>query len=64
MFAVRGARRLATRLLAGSLHGVTATDPATFVCVVLLLVAVGLLAVLIPAARATRVDPTRAIQAP
>jgi putative ABC transport system permease protein len=54
----------ATRLLAGSLHGVTATDPATFTCVVLLLVAVGLLAVLIPAARATRVDPTRAIQEP
>jgi putative ABC transport system permease protein len=59
-----GGALAATRLLAGSLHGVTATDPATFTCVVLLLLAVGLLAVLIPAARATRVDPTRAIQAP
>jgi ABC-type antimicrobial peptide transport system permease subunit len=51
-----------TRLLRSSLYGVTSTDPATFVGVIAILVAVGLLASLIPARRATRVDPTRALQ--
>ena len=51
-----------TRLLRSSLYGVTATDPATFGGVVAILVAVGLLASLIPARRATLVDPTRALQ--
>jgi putative ABC transport system permease protein len=52
----------ATRWLQGSLYGVSATDPLTFVCVILLLTATGFLAVLIPAFAATHIDPTRAIQ--
>jgi predicted permease len=52
----------ATRVLRGSLYGVSATDPLTFVGVAAVLVVVGLLATLIPARRATRVDPTRALQ--
>jgi putative ABC transport system permease protein len=46
-----------TRLLAGQLYEVTATDPATFVVVALTLSGVALAAVLVPGLRATRVDP-------
>ena len=52
-----------TRLLQGVLRGVTPTDPATFASVVVLLVIIALVASYIPARRATRVDPTRALQA-
>jgi len=52
----------ATRLLRGSLYGVSASDPLTLTVVAASLVAVGLVATLIPARRATRVDPTRALQ--
>jgi putative ABC transport system permease protein len=52
----------ATRWLASQLYGVSATDPVTFAGVALLLFAVGLAASLIPARRATRVDPTEAMQ--
>jgi putative ABC transport system permease protein len=51
----------ATRLLAGSLYGVTANDPVTFVTVAALMVAVALAATLVPARRAMRVDPIRAL---
>jgi putative ABC transport system permease protein len=51
----------ATRLLRGSLYGVSATDPITFAAVSFLMVAVSLVATLIPARRATRVDPTKAL---
>ena len=51
----------ATRLLRGSLHGVSETDPATFAAVAGLLIVVSLIATLIPARRATLVDPTRAL---
>jgi ABC-type antimicrobial peptide transport system permease subunit len=51
-----------TRLLAGLLYGVTPNDPATVVGVVLLLFGAAVLASLVPARRATRVDPARVLQ--
>jgi putative ABC transport system permease protein len=51
-----------TRVLAKFLFEVRPTDPVTFVVVVLLLVVVALLAGLLPARRATRVDPLVALR--
>jgi ABC-type antimicrobial peptide transport system permease subunit len=51
-----------TRFLAGFLFGVKTWDPTAFVATPLLLSAVALLAVWIPAYRATRVDPMTALR--
>jgi ABC-type antimicrobial peptide transport system permease subunit len=51
-----------TRLLRYQLWGIGPTDPATFVAVIALLSAVSLAACLIPARRATRVNPTEALR--
>lgn len=51
-----------TRVVSSFLFGITATDPATFVSVCLLLLAAACLASYIPARRATRVDPLIALR--
>ena len=50
-----------SRLLQGSLFGVGAGDPATFLAVAAVLVAIALAAIAIPARRAASVQPTRAL---
>jgi putative ABC transport system permease protein len=50
-----------TRVMSSLLYGVTATDALTFGAVSLLLIVLALLACLIPARRATRVDPMTAL---
>jgi putative ABC transport system permease protein len=51
-----------TRLLSGLLFGVTAVDATTFTTISVLLVIVSLLACYLPARRAMRIDPLRALR--
>lgn len=51
-----------TRVLSASLVEVSATDPATLALVLALLAAIGLIAALVPALRASRVDPGVALR--
>jgi predicted permease len=51
-----------SRVVASLIYGVRATDPLTFAAVAVLLVAVGLLATILPAYRATRIEPIRILR--
>jgi len=51
-----------SRVLESQLFGVTPTDPTTYALVVVVLLASAALAILVPAFRATRVDPVEALR--
>ena len=53
---------IATRLMAGLLYGVSASDPITFIVVPLILIGAGLIAEVVPARRAAAVDPIVALR--
>jgi ABC-type antimicrobial peptide transport system permease subunit len=50
------------RLLSGMLYGIGPSDPATYLSITVVILAVALVACFIPARRATRVQPTEALR--
>jgi ABC-type antimicrobial peptide transport system permease subunit len=52
----------ATRVMRTLLFGVSALDPAAFITAAVVMALVGVTAAIIPATRATRVDPTTALR--
>jgi predicted permease len=57
-----GASWIVARLLRSQLFGVTSTDPATFVAMIIVVTAVALLSGYLPARRASLIDPTVAFR--
>jgi ABC-type antimicrobial peptide transport system permease subunit len=57
-----GAALALTRVMASLIHGVRSTDPLTFTAASVLLAAVALIACLVPAFRASRIDPAIALR--
>jgi predicted permease len=51
----------ASRVLTSYVFGVTTTDPLTFAAVIALLAAVAIVATMVPARRAVRIEPTRVL---
>ena len=51
-----------SRVVSSLIYGVRATDPLTFAAVALLLLIVGVLATILPAYRATRIEPVRILR--
>jgi len=52
-----------TKIMAGVLYGIGPNDPVTFIRVPAVLATVAVLASLVPAIRATRVDPLEVMRA-
>ena len=57
-----GASYAPTRFLASGISGASVTDPETFVAIALLVVFIGLLACMLPAREASRVEPLMALR--
>ena len=51
-----------SRVVSSLIYGVRATDPLTFAAVALLLLLVGIFATILPAYRATRIEPIRILR--
>ena len=58
-----GAALALSRSMASLLYDVSATDPATFAAIALVAILTALLASMIPALRAVRLDPVKALRA-